>query len=197
MDDDFFDLPNSEKPKTSAKNEATAPASQESSPSNTQRNDQTDYPNPDYVSGLQTTVSPQTSFTQLPSMPYSEEEARHDTYKAGFNDGYYTGYTNAMRDHPSFSMSNDRYSNQSFTFGLVSILTIIIPFISLPTAIAAIVFAFQSRNKGKMPQRSVYGLILGIISAVIFILVLVVAMTYLQTPEGQKFMDDFSKNMYS
>lgn len=199
MDDDFFDLPNSEKPKSQEKREQGSPAPdfRTSAPRDAYPNDtsEDDYPspNPDYVPGLRQTPRPPVPGTQMPTMPYSEDEARTDLYKAGFNDGYYTGYTNAMRDHPSFTQENDRRSRQSFTFGLISIFTILIPFVSIGAAVAAIVMAFQSRNQGKMPQRSVYGLILGICAAVFLLIAMIVALDYLRTPEGQKFMENFYK----
>ncbi|MBO4478490.1 MAG: hypothetical protein J5757_09225 [Lachnospiraceae bacterium] len=196
MDDDFFDLPEAEKAKSQEKHEpgSAAPDFRASSPQEPNQNDG-DYPapNPDFVPGMQQYPQQQPAM-QPPSMPYSEEEARSSQYKAGFNDGYYTGYTNAMRDHPSFNWDNDRRSRQSFTFGLISIFTIFIPFISIAAAVAAIVMALQSRNHGKFPQRSLYGLILGITASVLMVIALVIAMTYLQTPEGQQFMENFYKS---
>ncbi len=180
MDDDFFDLPDPEKKKTQEKPESKAADPAPDTAMHT----------PQYFPQQQVPVQQQ---SQAPSMPYNEQDARHDQYKAGFNDGYYTGYTNAMRDHPSFSMSNERRAQQSFVFGLVSIFTVFIPFVSIGAAVAAIVFALQSKNKGKFPQRGVYGLILGICAAVFMVIALVIAMTYLQTPEGQQFMENFYK----
>ena len=177
MDDDFFDLPDPEKNRSQEKREESAAA-----------------PEVNHAPEIpQYFPRPQSPAMQSPSMPYSEEDARSDPYKAGFNDGYYTGYTNAMKDHPSFTWDNDRRSRQSFTFGLIAIFTIFIPFVSIAAAVAAIVMALQSRNHGKMPQRSVYGLILGICAAVLMLIALVLAMSYLQTPEGQKFMENFYK----
>ncbi|MBR5348073.1 MAG: hypothetical protein IK125_02450 [Lachnospiraceae bacterium] len=196
MDDDFFDLPEAEKTKSQEKHEpgSSAPSVRASSPQEPAQNDgDLPTPNLNYVPGMQQDPQQQMPAVQPPTMPYSEEEARSDQYKAGFNDGYYTGYTNAMRDHPSFTWDNDRKSRQSFTFGLISIFTIFIPFISIAAAIAAIVMALQSRNHGKFPQRSLYGLILGITAAVLMVIALIIAMTYLQTPEGQKFMENFYK----
>ena len=182
MDDDFFDLPDPEKQKQQEKPETkpTAPA-----PDSAQQI-------PQYYPPRQ---APAVQPSQAPVMPYSEQEARTDQYKAGFNDGYYTGYTNALRDHPSFSLTNERRAQQSFVFGLISIFTLFIPFISIGASVAAIVLALQSKNQGKIPQRGVYGLILGICAAVLVIIALVIAMTYLQTPEGQKFMENFTNNM--
>lgn len=182
MDDDFFDLPDPEKRKPQEKPETKTDAPTTDSAQQI----------PQYYPQQQTPVVQQ---SQAPTMPYSEQDARADQYKAGFNDGYYTGYTNALRDHPSFSMTNERRAQQSFVFGLIAIFTIFIPFISIAAAVAAIVLSLQSKNQGKLPQRGVYGLILGICAAVLMIIALVIAMTYLQTPEGQKFMENFTNNM--
>ena len=75
MDDDFFDLPDPEKKKTQEKPEpkTAAPASDVAMQT------------PHYYPQQQ---APIMQPSQMPSMPYNEQDARHDQYKAGFNDGY-------------------------------------------------------------------------------------------------------------
>lgn len=111
-------------------------------------------------------------------------------------------YNNETGQHPTNTQNSQKKNNYATTSLILGIVTLVVGLVSMCflmcapipviTGILSIVFGFLSRQPGeRISAKAVVGIVFSIVTLVLLILMVIFIITFLNSPEGQAFIQEF------